>query len=214
MVFIRGDDKQAQYEKKIAEEAQKMREERERRLKLDNAKRKIISARLNAERKEKEKNALLQDIRALEDRVAKIEKETSLGTLASVSPSSGRALDIERNVRNARMKVGVAAQVKKMEGEIARLEEDLKRKKRELEGASGKAREAQTELKRWEEEKTKASGARKQTDDKVKNLKAESGRLKINILQKKNLVPAVEREYEKAAAEARSLEEEIRSLEK
>ena len=113
MVFIRGDDKQAQYEKKIAEEAQKMREERERRLKLDNAKRKIISARLNAERKEKEKNALLQDIRALEDRVAKIEKETSLGTLASVSPSSGRALDIERNVRNARMKVGVAAQVKK-----------------------------------------------------------------------------------------------------
>ena len=112
------------------------------------------------------------------------------------------------------MKVGVAAQVKKMEGEIARLEEDLKRKKRELEGASGKAREAQTELKRWEEEKTKASGARKQTDDKVKNLKAESGRLKINILQKKNLVPAVEREYEKAAAEARSLEEEIRSLEK
>ena len=76
MVFIRGDDKQAQYEKKIAEEAQKMREERERRLKLDNAKRKIISARLNAERKEKEKNALLQDIRALEDRVAKIEKET------------------------------------------------------------------------------------------------------------------------------------------
>jgi len=214
--FLDKDDKKrAELETKVAKQAAKDRAERERKLKLDNARRRFAVVRLNVERVRDKKSGLESEIQALEQEIRNTEKEERFSKGAgSSSQSGGQYIQTEVKIRNAAIKQEAA---KTRANHTARLFAEavtkMKSAEAELTDAKKELQKLDIETKKLQEESKKRTAEKKKNEEAVNAVKTKRTQLTATLRMRKNTLPAVQREYQNIVGEMEKLQSDIRSLE-
>lgn len=211
----KGDKERAKFETKVAQRTIIDRQERERKSKLDNAKRRFATLRLKVERAKDAKNVLESEIQTLEQKIKGLEKETSFKSRSSVSSSPARSFETEAKLRNTGTKQEIAK--KKVDHNARMFAEAVTKMKtieRELTEARAELSRLESESRRLQDERAKGTKEKREREDAITETKNEVSRAITALRAKKNLLPAAQREYKKMADEMENLQTEIRSLER